>query len=53
MASDIDIETLEVERLVKREAMVNVVDALQNLSREDQIEVLKCVRQFYGLPIVD
>ena len=41
------------QQLVKRDAMMNCVDALQHLKREDRIEVLKCVRQFYGLPIVD
>jgi hypothetical protein len=42
-----------LERLVKRDAMMDCVDALQKLTRDDRIQVLKCVRQFYGLPIVD
>lgn len=48
-----DDDKEHVAQLEKRDAMVTCVDALQKLPREEQVKVLKCVRQFYGLPIVD
>lgn len=34
----------------KRDALVKILDAMSKMSRSQQVDILTCVRQFFGLP---
>jgi len=34
-------------------ALIEIIDALAPLDREEQIKIIKCAKQFYGLPSID
>jgi len=42
-----------MDHQAQRTALIDVIDALASLDREAAIKIIKCAKQFYGLPSID
>lgn len=51
MSNDVVEEMVDEEMHAEmRDALVKIIDALAELSRDDRVKILTCVRVFFGLP---